>query len=302
MAITPQQLRASRRAIEAAFRLGTSRALRKLGPVGTMLGKLLGVGGTPTAADIANVGRALARPIIIPRAVPYGKPLPTTITRPAAPGRDFTADELRGLAKLEELDKLPPTHTPEPYVPRRQRTPPGTSPLPGEATGRTVFTRTPNSTNVYGFYFQPDSSRRKGTLYITFKAADRSEGEAKGRRNTPGAQYAYYDVPVKLYVRLLQVKNAGGHEGGDTSPGTFVWDHLRVRGSLWGHQFQYRLVQAEVGPSSGGQGEYVPRKVTRLGFKTRAIVALGSGRRSFSRSTLPAQTGHGTRRRRLGGQ
>lgn len=37
-------------------------------------------------------------------------------------------------------------------------------------------------------------------------------------------------------------------------------------------------------------GDYIPRKATRLGFKTRHLPAPGVGRRSFGRSTLGPRT------------
>lgn len=282
MALTPGQLRATRQAIEAAFKVGTRGAIGKLGPVGSFLAKLLGLSkGEPTAADFIEVGRQMARPIPI---------APPPISRPGTPKPPPIPP---GWSKPGNTEAPSPSAPEAPAYAPRGRTPQGAPPLPGEEKGRTEFVRTPHSTNVYGFYFEPDASKKRGILYVTYQAGDRSQsggGSAKGRRaNKPGAKYAYYDVPVGLYIQLLRVANAGGHEGGESSPGTFVWTHLRERGSMWGHKFKYRLIQGEIGPSHGGQGEYVPRKATKLGFRTRAITSLGSGRRAFGFSTLPEQ-------------
>jgi hypothetical protein len=128
---------------------------------------------------------------------------------------------------------------------------------------------TPGSSNVYGYYFETES-RKQGILYVTFLASYRGEV-----RQGPGTTYAYYDVPVKKF-REFQRATA-------SSAGSAVWDYLRLRGTTWGHQHQYRLVQAH--------GEYVPRKATRGGFKTRNVPEIGeTGRRTYRRSTLPEST------------
>lgn len=127
--------------------------------------------------------------------------------------------------------------------------------------------RTPGSSNVYSFYFERES-RRTGILYVTFKRTLKG-GE---KSDSPGTTYAYYDIPVKKAVefRKMAAATAGGA----------VWDYLRIRGTMWGHQHQYRLVHAH--------GEYVPRKASPKGFVNRAVPALGAGRRSYRRNTLPA--------------
>lgn len=125
--------------------------------------------------------------------------------------------------------------------------------------------KTPGSSNVYGYYFERES-RRVGILYVTFKA------EVDGERpNAPGQTYAYYDVPVRKHHEFQQAAAS--------SAGGAVWDYLRIRGTVWGHQHQYRLVQSH--------GDYVPRKATPRGYRTRNLPALGVGRREYRRSTLP---------------
>lgn len=139
-----------------------------------------------------------------------------------------------------------------------------------EADWRVVMERmrlTPGSTNVYGYYFEFES-RTMGILYVTFLNYYRTE-----TRSGPGPTYAYYDVPARKYH---QFQNASG-----TSAGGAVWDYLRIRGTSWGHQHNYRLIQVS--------GDYIPRKATRRGFRTRNLPALGTGRREYRRSTLPEQ-------------
>ena len=145
---------------------------------------------------------------------------------------------------------------------------------------------TPGSTNVYGYFFEHES-RTRGILYVTFLGATSSGG-----RSGPGQTYAYYDVPVRKYHEFSRAtaQSAGGA----------VWDYLRVRGSVWLHQHNYRLVQSH--------GDYVPRKATQYGFKTRMVARMGGDgpyrqgeyspageranavRRSYTRSTLPERT------------
>lgn len=124
---------------------------------------------------------------------------------------------------------------------------------------------TPGSSNVYGYYFESES-RTHGILYVTF-LREHSDGKREG----PGTTYGYYSVPASKYHEFKKASAA--------SAGKAVWDYLRVRGTVYAHQHNYRLIQAI--------GEYVPRKATRRGFRTRNLPDPGVGRRSFRRSTLP---------------
>lgn len=126
---------------------------------------------------------------------------------------------------------------------------------------------TPGSSNVFGYYFERES-RTRGILYVTFKA------NSKDEKGGPGQTYAYYDVPVRKWHQFDKASAA--------SAGKAVWDYLRVRGTIWGHQHRYRLVQSH--------GDYVPRKATPQGYRNRAVLEPGGiGRRSYRRNTLPEQ-------------
>lgn len=144
------------------------------------------------------------------------------------------------------------------------------------------------SSNVYSYYWQPES-KTSGILYVTFLQKAPSKFQ---QRSGAGATYAYYGVTTAKYRRF--------RSEAASSPGKAVWDHLRVRGTIFGHQVQYRLVAVS--------GDYVPRKATKKGFKTRYLKPVGSpqqvnarlpkgaaerekelARRGFLRSTLPAQ-------------
>lgn len=125
--------------------------------------------------------------------------------------------------------------------------------------------QTPGSSNVFGYYFEFES-RTSGILYVTFLATHRG-----GERGGPGPTYAYYGVSGRKYHEF--------QGAAESSAGNAVWDYLRVRGSSYQHQDTYRLVQV--------QGDYIPRKATARGFRTRNVPVLGVGRREYRRSTLP---------------
>lgn len=128
-----------------------------------------------------------------------------------------------------------------------------------------------SSSNVHSFYFV--RTQRTGTLYVTFLKW------TPGRKTRTGAgpTYAYYDVPVQKYLRFKSAAK--------TSAGRAVWDYLRVRGkgNQARHQHQYGLTR--VAPLGVRDTEaYVPRKITRTGFRTRNLPDLSG------RSTLRPKT------------
>lgn len=92
----------------------------------------------------------------------------------------------------------------------------------------------------------------KGTLKIRFLGKG-----AKGVRQGPGPLYAYSDVPATLFMNFQRA----------ASKGTFVWDEIRVRGSVSGHRYSYELigvsqgyVPRQAGIRRGHQGEFfIPR-------------------------------------------
>lgn len=189
------------------------------------------------------------------------------------------------------------------------------NPKPGEPAGQDEASPygpeihlTPQSSNVYSFSYYRRSGDKAGTLYVRFRAhwlnqhsltrgpgrlggREQLHGElgstvrGKGRPNEPGVMYAYYNVPPAVYARMIQA----------SSKGKFVWDALRVRGTIYGHKYQYAAIQGQVTPSVGGV--YIPRRATKSGFRTRSIANVGTGRRGFDSSTLPQQNGFSTRRR-----
>jgi hypothetical protein len=107
-----------------------------------------------------------------------------------------------------------------------------------------------SSSNVWGYYFETEGSPNTGLLYVTFLAEATSGGN---RPQSPGSTYVYFDVPTTKYHEFARAS--------DASAGKAVWDYLRVRGTVWQHQHRYKFLQ--------NQGEYVPRKATQTGFRSR---------------------------------
>lgn len=207
------------------------------------------------------------------------------------------------------LDQSTPTAKPPQQTPpgsfrtlemRREPSRPGEDPAYGQET---IVT---NSSNVYSYSYDAKSS----TLYVTYLAPAinakgvttgktiKGRGQSRtqmlgksgstltGKTNARGAMYAYYDVPARVYDRMQRA----------SSKGKFVWDELRVRGSMYGHRFRYGLVQGAVITQPGVSGVYIPRRATETGFRSRSVADLGRGKRGFQTSTLPEQTGFRTRR------
>lgn len=208
----------------------------------------------------------------------------------------------------------PPTTTESPGLPpggfnRSRFNPNYAPPKPGETTpySEEIFCGE-SSSNVFSFAYDYEAS----TLFVTFwghkinagavtkgrvrrgKGQSRPQLKGKlgrtvtGERGGRGPMYAYYDVPVRVFERMRSA----------SSKGKFVWDELRVRGTVYGHKYRYSLVQGQVNTQKGVQGVYIPRKATSQGFRSRSVADLGTGRRGFQTSTLPATGGFSTRRKR----
>lgn len=92
------------------------------------------------------------------------------------------------------------------------------------------------SSNVHSIGFQFNlKAPAKSTLLVRY---------LQGQKNskTMGPLYGYADVHPKLFEQFLKA----------ASKGKFVWDELRIRGTIAGHQYRYTLLQ-----SVGGN---VPRR------------------------------------------
>ncbi|MDE2103985.1 MAG: KTSC domain-containing protein [Patescibacteria group bacterium] len=202
----------------------------------------------------------------------------------------------------------PPTPPPSPEgfrpIPGRGRGVQQIPPRPGEEQAN-PFSReilTPQSSNVFSFSYDYQIS----TLYVTYKAPElhagvRSVGQRgqlhglrgktiSGKTNQRGAMYAYLDVPARVFDRMQLA----------VSKGKFVWDELRVRGTVYGAKYRYMLVQGAVIAKAGGV--YIPRKATKRGFVSRANTVIGAGRRGFVGSTIAPRMFKGPRYRPMGGR
>lgn len=105
-------------------------------------------------------------------------------------------------------------------------------------TGEMIPVRSSNVHSI-GFRLDPESGfpvGTKGTLLIRFLGGHGKE------RSGPGALYEYFDVPASLFRAFRRA----------ASKGKFVWDEVRVRGTISGHRYSYALADI-----SGG---YVPRQ------------------------------------------
>lgn len=132
-------------------------------------------------------------------------------------------------------------------IPRAANLPPGLSKDHPAVSGDMI--PTPNSSNVHSVGWDSDHS----FLYVRFLASNtqkKMQGTPTRRRRamagrTLGPLYRYEEVSFREFQSLLDERD---------SPGVWVWDHLRVRGSHAAHQKQYALV--------GIEGGYVPRRAT----------------------------------------
>ena len=102
-----------------------------------------------------------------------------------------------------------------------------------------------NSSNVDEFGYDSDTA----TLYVRFQLP-----HDKGLRGGSGSLYAYYGVTPAEFLALYATRGRGNGVEGDSTPGTWVWEHLRERGTVSGHKKDYRL--------AGIVNNYVPRKAT----------------------------------------
>ena len=105
------------------------------------------------------------------------------------------------------------------------------------------------STNVHSFGYKLDS----WTLFVRFWA-----GAAKNKH--AGPLYSYFQVEPEKFLEMYRVRGAGDrHTPGVKSPGTFVWERLRILGTVSGHQVDYKLTGVARG--------YVPRKAVFTGVQ-----------------------------------
>lgn len=177
------------------------------------------------------------------------------------------------------------------------REPPGGGndgpPDPPGNPNRLEMIRSPQSSNVHSYGYMAETA----TLYVCYLATHFDPSKVKqtkikggvhhtsvpkgargGRAARPGPTYAYDGVPQRVFDRMRAA----------ISKGIFVWDELRVRGSIWRHQFPYRLVNpGEAFKGGNSKFIYVPRRASKKGFRARTVT-MANGMTilsSMSRST-----------------
>lgn len=280
----PRRNNRLRRQIErAASDPNQGRALRRLinqlGPVGRLIESIIGIFGrtrrAPSRGTPPRLGRDRETEINRSNVLDALKQLEDSgwvfgpdggLEPPAPPPPGPWVQEAPEAPNVPSVRRVSQAGdpAPDPEISIRTRTRQESDPYDQGWETMTAWTLTPGSSNVYGFAYDTVAN----LLYVTYQNED----------GTPGPMYSYGSlgkpVPVSLYNAMLTAQ----------STGRFVWDNLRVRGTVWGHQFPYTLVGT-------GTTEYVPRKATRRGFRTRTISAVrqvGTVRqRRLQRSSRP---------------
>lgn len=272
-------------AIEQYAKQGGKQAvtdfLRELGPIGSILGAIIGHGTSKSATlpqDLQSamdlIGAFADQPSVInslqrilegrganvswTKGTAKAPQSPSTRPRPNAAGN--IVGELAAAINAANEEEEPGTA----IEPRRLGQPGkgsepvtvatggGSRKLPPDhplVTGQMI--ETPQSSNVYAFGYDLQTH----SLFVRFKAGRHDGGSGGGqsgggggdggrRPHRPGPLYLYHNVPTELFLTLYEAP----------SKGIWVWDNLRIRGTLSGHRFDYALV--------GVQGGYVPRKAT----------------------------------------
>lgn len=180
----------------------------------------------------------------------------------AAEARGRTAP--RQLLRPEAYPEVPQAEAPRP---ERRRLAFGWRGDPDDPIYRGEMIKV-QSSNVHSIGYQyNDASPSKGTLLVRYLQGTKQSKYA-------GPLYEYYDVHPAVFDSMRKA----------SSKGKFVWDRLRVRGTVSGHRKQYKLA----GISRG----YVPRQAKRYGdneyFVTRSVTGVNTaGEKRQFKSGLP---------------
>lgn len=210
------------------------------------------------------------------------QPNPPRQNAPSSPGRNSGGSGNRGNVPFNGANRLPPAIDyalgPHPNVRilsdgRWEIRGPGYHrilvPDDPVLTGVMVAVQSSNVHSI-GFRFNLDYPL-KSKLIIRYKQKDRRAGRSG---TVGGPTYEYDDVHPDWFDDLQQ---AG-------SKGKWVWDRLRIRGTVAGHQFTYNLTRAAQG--------YLPRRalvnmgIQRFQRRTRTAV-YSDGRTETLTSPLP---------------
>lgn len=245
---------------DAIKRMVFQQLTRSLGPFGELVSALI----RPTGMALASITQELDAAAQLLNAFGYD------VKPPQSPRGTFgpfaSADDIRDLidddlADAIEVTSQKPAYKPRPELaPRPQLvqggTPPSQPPRPPRIGGSGAFD--PNDPIMTGEMVEVQSSNvhsigydwnardpRHGTLKVRFlKPPAKGSG---GVRQGKGSLYHYINVPPEVFQAFRAA----------ASKGKFVWDRLRIRGSVSGHQYYYWLAAIRDG--------YVPRQARQVG-------------------------------------
>ncbi len=191
----------------------------------------------------------------------------------------------------------PPGLPPQRGTPPPQGAPPQNKPPVGTFPGQQYIDMIGvASSNVYAIGYNDYTH----TMRVQYLASDILGSGVKGRghsgknrvrgklggtvsrqRGGPGPVYDYYNVPPQVFEQIASA----------TSKGRAIWDKLRIRGTIYGHRYDYRLVGASVNRVINAAGvpfaklTYVPRKAVGPGAYKSRTFKQGN---SVFRSLLPS--------------
>ena len=135
-------------------------------------------------------------------------------------------------------------------------------------TGRMQLVTKSSNVHSIGFDFNFDLPL-KSKLIIRYKQKNRKTGSGQ----VGGPTYEYISVHPDWFTDLVNFD----------SKGKWVWDQLRIRGSVAGHQYPYNLIRAAQG--------YLPRRaMVRKGIQRLVQRERLTERGDMLRSPLPNQT------------
>lgn len=223
---------------------------KALGPIGSIFRALMRPGGE--ALPSTDLDRELAAAANLLRAFGWE-------VKPPSPRADLGPEIDRSQAFLESLGfRVEPPPGFEPAAPPSRRKPiPLAEPEQKVNVGGVTYRWDDDdpiltgemidvtSSNVHsiGYLFNRDNPIQ-GTLQVRFL---QSRGSGDSKSKGPGPLYYYYNVHPSVFEAFQRA----------ASKGEFVWDRLRIRGTVSGHRYQYKL--------TGIVGGYVPREATRYG-------------------------------------
>jgi len=223
--------------------------IRQLGPVGGLLGALIRPQGRSIAQTVTEEINAAVAILQQLAATPDTQPQ----TSGSGGGNRRTP---------REVDAPSPAPEPEPIVEGPQRR---------QVIGRNYQFEPDDpivtgemidviSSNVHSIgYDWNEAAPSQGTLKVRYL----EKHGRKTRTRAAGPLYLYHKVHPEVFMAFQQA----------ASKGKFVWDRLRIRGTVSGTRFHYELQDT-------GSTNYIPRKAARFGRNEYFIRRQFQGRQS----------------------